>query len=87
MGHKVGMTVQERFGKSVMELGGNNGTVVDENANLDLVLRSLLCGCFMTNGQCCTSTRRLVGVAYMRMLLSLKYRLFMKRFMMNWLIN
>ena len=53
--------VQERFGKSILELGGNNAILVDETADIDSLITSLICGCFLTNGHCCTSTRRLVS--------------------------
>ena len=54
------MLVQERFGKSILELGGNNAIVVDETADLDLVVRSVLFAAVGTAGQRCTTTRRLV---------------------------
>ena len=60
MGHKVGMLVQERFGKKILELGGNNAIVVDEDSDLDMVVRSVLFAAVGTAGQRCTTTRRLV---------------------------
>ena len=60
VGHKVGVTVQERFGKLILELGGNNAVIVDNTASVESVVSGLMTGCIMTNGQCCTSTRRLV---------------------------
>ena len=62
VGHKVGLMVQERFGKSLLELGGNNAIIVNEDADLDMVVRSVLFACVGTAGQRCTTTRRLVGV-------------------------
>ena len=52
--------MQERFGKSLLELGGNNAIIVDENADLDMVVRSVLFAAVGTAGQRCTTTRRLV---------------------------
>jgi len=59
VGRKVGMIVQERFGKSILELGGNNAIVVMNDANLDLVIRGVVFGAVGTAGQRCTTTRRL----------------------------
>ena len=60
MGHKVGILVQERFGKKILELGGNNAIVVDKDSDLDMVVRSVLFAAVGTAGQRCTTTRRLV---------------------------
>ncbi len=54
--------VQERFGKKILELGGNNAIVVDEDADLEMVVRSVLFACVGTAGQRCTTTRRLVSL-------------------------
>lgn len=56
----MGVTVQNRFGKSLLELGGNNAIIVDDNADLDMVVRSVLFAAVGTAGQRCTTTRRLV---------------------------
>ncbi len=56
----MGVAVQSRFGKHILELGGNNAIVVDENADLDMVVRSVLFAAVGTAGQRCTTTRRLV---------------------------
>lgn len=56
------MVVQERFGKSLLELGGNNAIIVNEDADLDMVVRAVLFACVGTAGQRCTTTRRLVSV-------------------------
>ena len=53
--------VQERFGKKILELGGNNAIVVDEDADLEMVVRSVLFASVGTAGQRCTTTRRLVS--------------------------
>ncbi|KAK3097064.1 hypothetical protein FSP39_006048 [Pinctada imbricata] len=60
VGHKVSMMVQERFGKFLLELGGNNAIVVNEDADIDMVVRSALFACAGTAGQRCTTTRRLI---------------------------
>ncbi|MEM7355612.1 MAG: aldehyde dehydrogenase family protein [Acidobacteriota bacterium] len=59
MGRKIGSVVADRLGRSLLELGGNNGIVVTDDADLDLVLRAVLFGAVGTAGQRCTSTRRL----------------------------
>jgi acyl-CoA reductase-like NAD-dependent aldehyde dehydrogenase len=51
--------VQARFGKTLLELGGNNASIILPDANLDLALRTLVFGAIGTAGQRCTSTRRL----------------------------
>ncbi|WP_129782067.1 L-piperidine-6-carboxylate dehydrogenase [Peristeroidobacter soli] len=58
VGRKVGERVAARMGKSLLELGGNNGIIVDEYANLDLAVPSIVFGAVGTAGQRCTSTRR-----------------------------
>ena len=66
VGRKVGERVAARLGKSLLELGGNNAVIVDETANLDLAVPSIVFGAVGTAGQRCTSTRRVlahVGVA------------------------
>ena len=52
--------VARRFGRSILELGGNNAIVVTENADLDLAMRAIVFGAVGTAGQRCTSTRRLI---------------------------
>jgi len=58
VGRKVGERVAARLGKSLLELGGNNAIIVDEFANLDLAVSSIVFGAVGTAGQRCTSTRR-----------------------------
>ena len=58
VGRKVGERVASRLGKSLLELGGNNAIIVDETANLDLAVPSIVFGAVGTAGQRCTSTRR-----------------------------
>ena len=49
----------QRLGRTILELGGNNGIIVMDDANPDLVLRAVLFGAVGTAGQRCTTTRRL----------------------------
>jgi aldehyde dehydrogenase (NAD+) len=58
VGRKVGEHVAARLGKSLLELGGNNAVIVDETANLDLAVPSVVFGAVGTAGQRCTTTRR-----------------------------
>jgi aldehyde dehydrogenase (NAD+) len=60
MGKIVGAKVAERFGKSILELGGNNAIIITENADLDTTLVGAVFGAVGTAGQRCTSTRRLI---------------------------
>jgi len=59
MGRHVAQAVAERLGKSLLELGGNNGVIVMDDADPDLVVRAVLFGAVGTAGQRCTSIRRL----------------------------
>jgi aldehyde dehydrogenase (NAD+) len=59
MGRRVGALVAQRLGRSLLELGGNNGIVVMNDADLDLALRAVLFAAVGTAGQRCTSCRRL----------------------------
>lgn len=54
------MEVQNRFGKHLLELGGNNALLVAEDADLDMVSRAIIFACAGTAGQRCTTTRRLI---------------------------
>ena len=60
MGKAVAVTVAQRLGKSLLELGGNNAVILAEDANLDMAIRSTVFGSVGTCGQRCTSTRRLI---------------------------
>ncbi|MEN8914530.1 aldehyde dehydrogenase family protein [Alteriqipengyuania sp.] len=60
MGRKVALTVAERFGRSLLELGGNNAMIVTPSADLDLALRAVVFSAVGTAGQRCTSLRRLI---------------------------
>ncbi|WIO74343.1 aldehyde dehydrogenase family protein [Porticoccaceae bacterium LTM1] len=59
MGRKVGPRVAQRFGRSILELGGNNAIIVAPSADLDMAVRAILFGAVGTCGQRCTSTRRI----------------------------
>jgi aldehyde dehydrogenase (NAD+) len=59
MGRHVSTTVSKRFGKTILELGGNNAIIIDETANLDLAIPAVAFGAVGTAGQRCTSTRRI----------------------------
>jgi aldehyde dehydrogenase (NAD+) len=60
VGRHVAQTVAGRFGRTILECGGNNAIVVAEDADLDLAVRAILFGAVGTAGQRCTSTRRLI---------------------------
>jgi aldehyde dehydrogenase (NAD+) len=60
MGRIVGTTVAERFGKSILELGGNNAIIITPTADLKVVVPGAVFGAVGTCGQRCTSTRRLI---------------------------
>ncbi|XP_060523453.1 alpha-aminoadipic semialdehyde dehydrogenase isoform X2 [Cylas formicarius] len=60
IGQQVGVEVQKRFGKHLLELGGNNALIVDEDADLDMVVPAVLFASVGTAGQRCTTTRRLI---------------------------
>lgn len=60
MGRIVGTTVAQRFGKSLLELGGNNAIIITPTADLKVVVPGAVFGAVGTAGQRCTSTRRLI---------------------------
>ncbi|HXP86612.1 MAG TPA: aldehyde dehydrogenase family protein [Bryobacteraceae bacterium] len=59
MGRIIGPQVAGRLGRTLLELGGNNGIIVTDDADPELVVRAVLFGAVGTAGQRCTSTRRL----------------------------
>jgi aldehyde dehydrogenase (NAD+) len=61
MGRQVGPRVAARFGRSLLELGGNNAIIVTASADLDMAVRGIVFGAIGTAGQRCTSTRRLIA--------------------------
>ena len=60
MGRIVGVEVAKRFGKSLLELGGNNAIIITPEADLEITIVGALFGAVGTCGQRCTSTRRLI---------------------------
>jgi len=61
IGRHVAQTVAGRFGKTILELGGNNAIIVAADANLELAVRAIVFGSVGTAGQRCTSTRRVIA--------------------------
>jgi len=60
VGRMVSSKVAERFGKSILELGGNNAIIISKDADLDMSIIGAVFGAVGTAGQRCTSTRRLI---------------------------
>lgn len=59
VGKQVAQKVAARLGKSILELGGNNAIILDDNADLNLAIPAIVFGAVGTAGQRCTTTRRL----------------------------
>ncbi|WP_415184872.1 aldehyde dehydrogenase family protein [Phaeovulum sp.] len=60
MGRIVGPKVAQRFGRSILELGGNNAMIVAPSADIDMAVRAIVFSAVGTAGQRCTSLRRLI---------------------------
>jgi len=60
MGRSVGVAVAKRFGKSLLELGGNNALIITPSTDLKLAIPAIVFGAIGTSGQRCTTTRRLI---------------------------
>ncbi|XP_035772618.1 putative aldehyde dehydrogenase family 7 member A1 homolog [Anopheles albimanus] len=60
VGREVGVEVQRRFGRVLLELGGNNALIINDDAPAEMALDAAFFGCIGTAGQRCTSTRRLI---------------------------
>ena len=60
MGRAVGAAAGRRFGRALLELGGNNAMIVAPSADLDLAMRAILFAAVGTAGQRCTTLRRLI---------------------------
>jgi len=60
VGRQVAVSLANRFGRTILECGGNNAIIVAADANLDLATRAILFGAVGTAGQRCTTTRRLI---------------------------
>jgi aldehyde dehydrogenase (NAD+) len=61
MGLRVAEAAAKKLGRTILELGGNNGIIVAEDANLELATRAILFGALGTAGQRCTTTRRIIA--------------------------
>jgi len=59
MGRAVGAAVAKRFGRTILELSGNNGMILTPSADLELAIRAIAFAALGTAGQRCTSLRRL----------------------------
>jgi aldehyde dehydrogenase (NAD+) len=59
-GRHVGRLVQERFGRHILELGGNGAVIVSQHADLEIALNAVYFGAIGTSGQRCTTTRRVI---------------------------
>ncbi|MAE71997.1 MAG: aldehyde dehydrogenase family protein [Gemmatimonadetes bacterium] len=60
MGRRVGEAMARRLARAILELGGNNGIIVTEDADLEMATRAIVFGAVGTAGQRCTSTRRII---------------------------
>jgi aldehyde dehydrogenase (NAD+) len=60
MGHAVGAALAQRFGRCILELGGNNAMIVSPTADLEMALRAIVFSAVGTAGQRCTTLRRLI---------------------------
>ena len=61
VGKTVAVKVAQRFGRCLLELGGNNAVIVDESANLDMAVSAITFAAVGTAGQRCTTTRRVIA--------------------------
>lgn len=59
VGRLVSEIVSKRFGRTILELGGNNAAVIMDDADLDLALKACVFACVGTAGQRCTTMRRI----------------------------
>jgi aldehyde dehydrogenase (NAD+) len=60
MGRQIAVTVANRLGRSLLELGGNNAVILSQHADLNQAITAIVFGAIGTAGQRCTSTRRLI---------------------------
>ncbi|WNC73235.1 aldehyde dehydrogenase family protein [Thalassotalea psychrophila] len=60
VGRHAGTVVASRFGKSILELGGNNAIIVSQDADLNIAIPGIVFGAVGTAGQRCTTTRRVI---------------------------
>lgn len=59
VGRQVAVNVQSRFGKSILELGGNNAVIIMDDADINMAVKSVLFASVGTAGQRCTTCRRI----------------------------
>lgn len=60
VGRKISEEVSERLGRTILELGGNNGSIVTAKSDRNIALKGVVFGALATAGQRCTSTRRVI---------------------------
>ena len=60
VGKHAGEVIAKRFGKAILELGGNNGIIITPNTDLKMAMPAIVFGAVGTCGQRCTTTRRLI---------------------------
>ena len=60
VGKHAGEVIAKRFGRSILELGGNNAIILTQNADLKMAMPAIVFGAVGTCGQRCTTTRRLI---------------------------
>lgn len=60
VGRHAAQVISKRFGKYILELGGNNAIILTENADLKLAIPAIVFGAVGTAGQRCTTTRRII---------------------------
>jgi aldehyde dehydrogenase family 7 protein A1 len=80
VGSIVQKTVNERFGKCLLELSGNNAIIVMDDADIKLAVRSIFFAAVGTAGQRCTTCRRLVIKNVQFTILMLPYVIFFVRY-------
>ncbi|MEV0063928.1 aldehyde dehydrogenase family protein [Nocardia sp. NPDC050718] len=61
MGATVAPRVAARFGRCLLELGGNNAAIVAPSADLELAVRGIVFSAAGTAGQRCTTLRRVIA--------------------------
>jgi aldehyde dehydrogenase (NAD+) len=61
MGRELGPRVAARFGRSLLELGGNNAAIIAPSADLELAVRGIVFAAVGTAGQRCTTLRRVIA--------------------------
>jgi aldehyde dehydrogenase (NAD+) len=60
IGKHAAEVISKRFGKTILELGGNNAIIISDNADLKIAIPAVVFGAVGTAGQRCTTTRRLI---------------------------